>query len=117
MPLDTRQELEKLESERKTIISSLQKLESQIYDFEGSYLKETGAYGNAVKVRYLKAHLKTWPECIPNLIQKNQGWSARGFEKSEADIAANRKTEVKPETKDRIFSNSSISYSNFTKTE
>jgi len=94
MPLDTRLELEKLESERKTIINSLAKLESQIYDFEGSYLKETGAYGNAVK-----------------------GWSARGFEKSEADIAANRKTEVKPETKDRIFSNSSISYSNFTKTE
>ena len=51
MPLDTRLELEKLESERKTIINSLAKLESQIYDFEGSYLKETGAYGNAVKVR------------------------------------------------------------------
>ena len=50
MPLDTRLELEKLESERKTIINSLAKLESQIYDFEGSYLKETGAYGNAVKV-------------------------------------------------------------------
>lgn len=51
MPLDTRLELEKLESERKTIINSLAKLESQIYDFEGSYLKETGAYGNAVKVK------------------------------------------------------------------
>ena len=51
MPLDTRLELEKLESERKTIINSLAKLESQIYDFEGSYLKETGAYGNAVKVQ------------------------------------------------------------------
>ena len=66
MPLDTRQELEKLESERKTIISSLQKLESQIYDFEGSYLKETGAYGNAVKVRYLKVHLKPGPNVSRN---------------------------------------------------
>ena len=46
-----------------------------------------------------------------------QGWSAKGFEKSEADMAANRKTEVKPEAKDRIFSNSSMSFSSFSKNE
>ena len=46
-----------------------------------------------------------------------QGWTAKGFEKSEADLNANRKTEVKPEAKDRIFSNSSMTYSNFPKVE
>ena len=62
MPLDTRLELEKLESERKTIINSLAKLESQIYDFEGSYLKETGAYGNAVKVIREFMPWAAWPK-------------------------------------------------------
>ena len=81
MPLDTRQELEKLESERKTIISSLQKLESQIYDFEGSYLKETGAYGNAVKVRYLKAQPKPDPILSRTYYKNFSGLVCKRFRK------------------------------------
>ena len=51
MPItDTRKLLGELEDDRKNLLSSLSKLESQIYEFEGSYLRETGAYGNAVKV-------------------------------------------------------------------
>ena len=44
------------------------------------------------------------------IIQYNfvQGWSAEGFKKAEVDQAANKKTEVKPNRKDRIFSNSSV---------
>ena len=42
----------KSNTERQNILSTISKVESQIYDFEGSYLKETGAYGNAVKVVY-----------------------------------------------------------------
>lgn len=51
MPItDTRKLLTTLETDRKNLLQSLSKLESQIYEFEGSYLRETGAYGNAVKV-------------------------------------------------------------------
>merc|ERR1712228_38386 len=90
MPItDTRKMLVELEDDRKNLLTSLSKLESQIYEFEGSYLRETGAYGNAVK-----------------------GWTAKGFEKAESDLAANRKTETKPENKDRIFSNSSATFNN-----
>jgi len=92
MPItDTHALLKTLEGDRKSLLQSLSKLESQIYEFEGSYLRETGAYGNAVK-----------------------GWTAKGFEKAESDSSNNRKTEVKPNTEDRIFSNSSVTFNNHT---
>ena len=50
MSRNLRDRLQDYENERKNTIHNIQKLESQIYEFEGSYLKETGAYGNAVKV-------------------------------------------------------------------
>jgi hypothetical protein len=108
MPIcSPRELLKKYEEDRKNIQINISKLESQIFEFEGSYLKETGAYGNAVKVRIYGFIILN--DMIP------QGWTAKGFEKSEADLNANRKTEVKPEAKDRIFSNSSMTYSNFPK--
>ncbi|CBY20220.1 unnamed protein product [Oikopleura dioica] len=82
--VDTEKIEAELVEEVESVRSQLKKLESQIFDFEGSYLRETLAYGNAVK-----------------------GWSAEGFKKAEVDQAANKKTEVKPNRKDRIFSNSS----------
>jgi len=52
MPIcSPRELLKKYEEDRKNIQINISKLESQIFEFEGSYLKETGAYGNAVKVR------------------------------------------------------------------
>lgn len=50
MSRNLRERLQEYETDKKNIIHNIQKLESQIYEFEGSYLKETGAYGNAVKV-------------------------------------------------------------------
>lgn len=86
MPVtDTQKLLKTLIEERQTIQLNVQAIETQIYEFEGSYLRETSAYGNAVK-----------------------GWTAKGFEKAETDLAANRKTETKPLPEDRIFSNSSV---------
>ena len=52
MSRNLREQLQECEADRKNIIHNIQKLESQIYEFEGSYLKETGAYGNAVKVQF-----------------------------------------------------------------
>ena len=62
MSRNLRERLQEFETDKKNIIHNIQKLESQIYEFEGSYLKETGAYGNAVKVglnfKYLKNYVK-----------------------------------------------------------
>ncbi|CAG5112036.1 Oidioi.mRNA.OKI2018_I69.chr2.g6295.t1.cds [Oikopleura dioica] len=82
--VDTEKIQAELLDEVDSVKSQLKKLESQIFEFEGSYLRETLAYGNAVK-----------------------GWSSEGFKKAETDQAANKKTEVKPNARDRIFSSSS----------
>jgi hypothetical protein len=51
MPVtDTQKLLKTLIEERQTIQLNVQAIETQIYEFEGSYLRETSAYGNAVKV-------------------------------------------------------------------
>ena len=48
--VDTEKIEAELVEEVESVRSQLKKLESQIFDFEGSYLRETLAYGNAVKV-------------------------------------------------------------------
>ena len=54
MPIcSPRELLKKYEEDRRNIQLNISKLESQIFEFEGSYLKETGAYGNAVKVNQM----------------------------------------------------------------
>jgi len=52
--VDTEKIEAELVEEVESVRSQLKKLESQIFDFEGSYLRETLAYGNAVKVNFLR---------------------------------------------------------------
>ena len=48
--VDTEKIQAELLEEVDSVKNQLKKLESQIFEFEGSYLRETLAYGNAVKV-------------------------------------------------------------------
>ena len=80
---DPRQALIELVRQRSEIADSLVTLERQIYNFEGSYLEETAAYGNIVR-----------------------GWDR--YSTHTLNRPAQTKRERKIKDTDRLFSKSSI---------
>lgn len=84
---DPRQALIDLVRQRAELAEQLANLERQIYNFEGSYLEETAAYGNIVR---------GWDRYTQNTIHR----------------AIPSKRERKIKDTDRLFSKSSISSPN-----